>query len=290
MKVIMQQAHIDAMNRHLSPATLGYAYPGNVFDGLANGLATGFQGDALLPEALGAGFVPTRNVVASAGGDLAAPVAYWFQKHPLRLRVGSTGAGAVPATSGLVSTISERPMARGVLRMALADVNAAAQITLDQRALNPIPCAANKVWDVCYHVANVSNGDILSTAGFADFGVIEGAADADPANVIATNAAIFKITGNKIQFVSVATTETVIATRSIPRFDFILRLHFDPDSRLVNAFIDNDFLGSYRLPDAVTAVGVGGRVAHLAAYAAATDAPLGVDLDAVIVNTPVVLS
>lgn len=287
MKVSMQQGHVDAMNRHLAPATLGWSYPGNVFDGLSNGLATGFLGDAMIPEAAASDFKPQRAFVASAGADLATPVAYWLQKHPVRLRVGSTTAAAVPNTSGIFSTISERVMARGILKARLADIDAAAQILVDQGGLLPLPCLASRPWQAAFHVAHVTNGDILAANGAADVGVVGGAVAVDPTAVINANAVIFRIGAGKIQLISVATTETVIAQRGIPSGDFVLWFNFDPSTRFVNAFIDNDFVGKYELPTAVTAMEIGARVYHQAAYTAADHAPIGVDFDSLVVNCPV---
>lgn len=290
-KVWAMQSHIETINRRLTPATAGFAYPGNVFDGLSNGIATGFQGDCLVPEVSAATQVPQRLVAASAGADLATPVAYWFQKHMIRLRVGSTGAGAVPATSGLRNTITERPTARGVLRMGLADINAAAQFLLDQGGLLPMPCGSSTPWEAAYHISNVTNKHLGASLGKADIGVVAGVVDVDPTAVINADAVFFRIGANKISLISVATTETVIATQNIPASDFVLSFQFNPATRQVAAFIDNSYVGAYVLPAAVTAMELGARVLHHAAYTAATALhdPIGVDIDGIIVNTPVQL-
>jgi hypothetical protein len=245
------------------------------------------MGDALIPEAAVDTFTPRRLVVASAGADLATPVAYWFQKHPLRVRVGSTTAAAVPATSGLLSTITQNAAARGVLRMGLADVDAAAHIILDQGGLKPLPCGSKNVWDAYFHVANVTNGDITAANGYAEFGVIGGVASVDPTAVLNAAGVIVRITNSLVSLISIATTETVINSRPLPSGDFVLWFRFDPDSRALTAYVDTFYLGSYTLPTAVTALEMGGRVVHKAAYTALGAAPLGVDLDSMIYNVPV---
>jgi hypothetical protein len=226
-RVIERQHDIEKMNHVLGSGTLGRSFPGQVFDGLVNGLATGFMGDALIPEAAVDTFTPRRLVVASAGADLATPVAYWFQKHPLRVRVGSTTAAAVPATSGLLSN------------------------------------------------------------GYAEFGVIGGVASVDPTAVLNAAGVIVRITNSLVSLISIATTETVINSRPLPSGDFVLWFRFDPDSRALTAYVDTFYLGSYTLPTAVTALEMGGRVVHKAAYTALGAAPLGVDLDSLIYNVPV---
>jgi hypothetical protein len=288
-KVWARQAHIEAINHRLAPATVGFSYPGHIFDGLVNGIATGFQGDCILPEVSAATQVPQRLVAAAAGADLATPVAYWFQKQPIRLRVGSTTAAAIPATSGLRNTITERPTARGVLRMGLADVNAAAQFILDQGGMLPIPCGSSTPWEVAYHISNVTNKHLATALGKADIGVIGGVAGVDPTAVINAAGVIFRLGANKLSLISIATTETVIASRNFPSADFVLAFQFNPATRQVSAFIDNDYVGAYVLPAAVTAVELGARVIHQAGYTAATALhdPLGVDIDGILVNVPV---
>lgn len=286
-KVGITARGIDKINHVLTVTNEGRSFQGEFLGGLSNGLATGFQNDALIPELAAGDFTPARRFVASVGGDLATPVAYWLQRHPIRLRVGSVTAAAVPATSGFQHTISQTPTARGVLRLALADIDDAAQILLDQSTHTPIPCGTKTPWDVYFHVANVTNGDILASLGYAELGVASGAVAVDPTAVINAAALVFKIAANKIDLVSVATTATVVATRALPSGDFVLSMKFDPYTRTVSCYVDSHFLGGYVLPTAVTGVGLAGRVTHSATYTALGAAPLGVDLDGVIVNIPV---
>lgn len=290
MKAVITQRGIEKLNHVLNDPSIGRSYLGEFFGGQVSGVATSFVGDALIASTIGATIAPQRLVAASAGANLATPVAYWFQREMLRVRVGSTTAGAVPATSGLVNTITQNTDARGVLRLALADVNAAAHMILDQGGLSPIPCGTKSRWDVFFHVANVTNGDIVATDGYAELGVAGGVAGVDPTAVLNAAAVLFKITAGQISLVSVATTATTIATAPLPSTEFCLRLSFDNVTREVSAYINHNYLGKYALPSAVTAVEVAGRVVHLAAYAAASDSPLGVDLDSLIVNVPVNLN
>lgn len=290
MKAAITQRGIEKLNHVLNDPSIGRSYIGEFLGGHMLGMATSFMFDTLIAEVIGATILPQRLVAASGGGSLAAPLSYWFQRQPLRIRAGSTNANAVPATSGIVPTISQNTDARGVLRLALADINAAANMLLDQGGLVPIPCGAKDRWDVYFHVANVTNGSIVLTDGYAELGVAGGAVDADPTAVLNAAAVAFKIGANQITMLSVATTASNIATAPLPSTEFTLRLSFDPVTREVSGYINQAYLGKYVLPTAVTGVEVAGRVAHLAAYAAASDAPLGVDLDSLIVNVPVNLN
>lgn len=261
---------------------------GNVIDGMANGLATGFWGTALIPEAAASTYTPQALVAASAGGDLATPVAYWFQRFPLRVRVGSTTASAVPATSGILPYITERDEARGVLRMGLADVNAAAQIILDQGGLQPITTA--KDFEAHFHICNVTNGSILATDGFADIGLFGGAIGVSPAAVANAAALYCKITAGRIYLTSTATTDSVIGTTVLPvgpLNDFVLSFNYSASTRRCYVTVDGKTIGSnnyYYIPTTVTTLEIGARTCHLAAYLAASAAPLGVDFDGIIVN------
>lgn len=290
MKVAVTQRGIEKINHVLNDPSIGRSYIGEFVGGTMCGMATGFMFDTLIAETIGATISPQRLVAASGAGTLAAPVAYWFQRQPLRIRAGSTGANAVPATSGLVSTITQNTDARGVLRLALADVNAAAQMLLDQGGLTPVPCGTKDRWDVYFHVANVTAGSISAADGAAEMGVGGGVVDPDPTAVINAAAVAFRIGASKITMFSVATTAADIATAPLPTGEFTLRLSFDPVTREVSGYVNHAFLGKYVLPVAVTAVEVVGRVFHLANYAAASDSPLGVDLDSLIVNVPINLN
>jgi hypothetical protein len=255
---------------------------GDVWDGISNGLATGFGGDCIVPEVSTATQVPQLLVAASAGGDLATPVAYWFKRWPMRIRVGSTTASAVPATSGLKRYITQNQEARGVLRLGLGDVVAASHIILDQGGLVPITAAKN--FEVHFDIANVTNGTILATRGFADIGVFGGAIGVSPAAVANAEAFYFKITGGKINLYSTDTTDTLISQTTLPTTGFVLSIIYDADKRLLTGCVDGVALGqtAYSLPAAVTDVEVGCRVCHLAAYTVATDDPLTVDIDGII--------
>ena len=259
---------------------------GNVLDGLANGIATGFgPGEAITPEISTATQVPQRLVAASAGTNLATPVAYWFMRWPMRVRVGSTNANAVPATSGLLPYVTQATNSRGVLRLGLADINAAAHIILDQGGLVPITTA--KDFQVHIDIANVTNRDILATSGYADIGLFGGAIDVDPTAVANAAAFFVRITAGKIYLYSTATTSTLIGTTTCPSGSFVLSFMYDSTLRRITAAVDGVPFGQnlgYTIPTSVTGLEVGARVVHLAAYTAASHAPLGVDLDGLLVN------
>jgi hypothetical protein len=257
---------------------------GDVWDGLTNGLATGFGGDCIVAEITAATYTPSLTVAASIGADLATPVAYWFQKHPLRLRVGSTGAAGVPATTGVHRTITQRPEARGVLRMGLGDVDAASQVILDQGTMPYIDTSVD--FEAHFHVANISNGNILATRGFAEFGVYEGALGVDPTAVAAANAFFFKVTAGNIQvYKTIAGVNTLLGTAKIPNADFVASVTYDSKKRQLFASIDGIAIGersSHVLATNLYSLSLGARVCHLAAYSAATDSPLTVDFDGLI--------
>lgn len=288
-KVLNTIGSIERQNLLLTdPSSFGGALSvGSVLDGLSNGIATGFGPDeTIYAETIAATLAKTRLVAASVGADLATPVAYWFDKHSLRLRVGSTTAAAIPATSGIKSYITENAYARGVLRLGLADVAAAANLLLDQGGLQPI--TTTKDFEAHFHVCNITNGDIPAAAGFADIGVIGGAADVDPTAVINAAGFIFKIGGGQIKLYSISTTATLIGTAMLPsNKDFVLSVIYDSKRRTLFGGIDGKGIGStssYTLPAAVTTLEVGARVCHHAAYVVATHSPLGIDLDGLIVN------
>lgn len=162
-KIYFTQSHIDTWDRHLAPATQGWAYPGDMMAGVFNGINCGFLMEWLFPDAIIAGATThgiARYVAASAGADLATPVAYWLKRNPFRLRIGSTTAAAIAASStGIVTVSSSDAAARGLLRMQLADEDAAAQILLDQGNLSDI--SMSKSWSLSYHFSSVTNLSLI---------------------------------------------------------------------------------------------------------------------------------
>ena len=256
---------------------------GDVWEGLSNGIATGFGGDCLIPQA---SYVPTLNVAASAGGNLATPVAYWLAKYPIRIRVGSTGAAGVPATSGLSKMSSNNPASRGLLRLGLADVNAASQMILDQGAMGFLDLRSD--FEVHYDIAAIENRAILATAGFADIGVFTAAVGVDPTAVPSTNGVFVRFTaGNATLYKVVGGTATILGVMEIPDRSFVLTFRYDATTRRLFAAFDGHGFGDnafYLAPSSWTTMQLGVRVCHLAAFAAATDAPLAVELDSLIVT------
>jgi hypothetical protein len=256
---------------------------GDVWEGLSNGIATGFGGEYLIPTA---SFAPTMLVAASAGGDLATPVAYWFAKQPVRIRVGSTGAAAVPATSGITKCSANSTGSRGILRMGLGDVNAAAQMILDQGTMAYLDLRSD--FEVHYDIAAIENSTILSTAGYADFGVAVGATGVDPTVAPASNCLFVRFTqGKAVLYKTVSNTVTALGMCEIPSGSFVLTFRYDHKTRRLFGVINGHGIGeesSIVAPVAWTHMQMSGRVCHLAAYAAATDAPIAVELDSLIVT------
>jgi hypothetical protein len=172
-----------------------------------------------------------------------------------------------------------------VLRLGLADINAAAHIILDQGAMVPLTTA--KDFQVHFDIANVTNRDILATSGFADIGLFGGEIGVDPTAVANAAAFYMKITAGKIYLYSTATTDALIGTTTCPDKPFILSFMYDSTLRRITAAVDGVPFGQnlgYVVPTTVTGYQVGARVVHLAAYTAASHAPLGVDVDGLIVN------
>ena len=288
-KIFFKQSNIETWDRHLSQATSGQIWPGDMLAGTFNGICSGFLDELLFPDVIIAGATTiglARYVAAAGGGDLATPVAYWLTKSNLRLRCGTTTAAAIAAsTTGLVPTSTRHTNGRGILRMQLADVVAAAQIILDQGDLSSIPM--NKSWILAYHVSYSLNGDVIPVAaGSAEFGVAGGTVGVDPTAVMNAAGMHFAISDNQLRAYSVATTATLLGTRVLPTGDYVMKFDYDANSRTCWLSIDNKPWVSYVFPAAVTACQIAGRVMHQAAYVVATHDPLGVDLDGIIFYCP----
>ena len=287
-KVFFKQTQLETWDRHMTQGTNGLTYAGDMLAGTFNGICAGFMNTWLYPDAIIAGATThgiDRYVAAAGGGDLATPVAYWIRNHPLRLRCGTTTAAAIAAsTTGFVTTSTNDTNARGLLRMQFADVDAAAQIILDQANLATIPM--NKSWLLAYHVSYVTNGDIVVANGSAEFGIAGGAVGVDPTAVMNAAGMHFAISDGQLRAYSVATTATLLATRVLPTGDFVVKFTYDSNSRTCWMEIDNKPFASYTFPAAVTACQIAGRVMHQAAYTALGAAPLGVDLDGLIWYCP----
>jgi len=287
-KIYFTQSHIETWDRHLSPATQGWAYPGDMLAGTFNGICAGFLQEYLYPDAIIAGATTVgmaKFVAASAGGDLATPVAYWLKNSPFRLRIGSTTAAAIAAsTTGLAQTSTRDANARGLLKLILADVDAAAHIILDQGNFGDI--GMSKSWILAYHVSNVLNGDIVVANGSAEFGIAGGAVGVDPTAVMNAAGMHFAISDGQLRVYSVATTASLLATRVLPTGPFVVTFRYDASSRTCWVDLDNKLMASYTFPSAVTACQIAGRVMHQAAYTALGAAPLNVDLDGIIWYQP----
>jgi hypothetical protein len=168
---------------------------------------------------------------------------------------------------------SNNPASRGLLRLGLADVNAASQMILDQGAMGFLDLRSD--FEVHYDIAAIESKAILATAGFADFGVFSSAVGVDPTAVPAANGVFVRFTaGNATFYRVVGGTTTVLGVMEIPDRSFVLT--FDGHGFGTDAF--------YLAPAGWTSLQLGARVCHLAAFAAATDAPLAVELDSLVVT------
>lgn len=287
-KLFFKQGDIDAWDRHMTHATGGQTYAGDMLAGTFNGICTGFSQELLFPDAIIAGATThsiAKFVAASAGGDLATPVAYWLKHSPFRLRIGSVTAAAIAAsTTGIAEITTLDTAARGILRMQLADVVDAAQILLDQGNLAPI--SMSRSWKLCVHVSYARNASTLETIGSSEFGVIGGALGVDPTAVMNAAGVHFTIAESTIRSYSVSTTATLLATKILPTGDFVVTFEYDSTSRNMLLELDGRPFGSYVVPAAVTDMQIAGRVMHQAAYVVATHDPVGLAIDDIIWYSP----
>jgi len=276
----------DAMDRHNSSGTIGLFYPGTQLNAVANGALASFTSSMLLlyADAVAGTRVPQRVITATAGAGLGTVVEYMLLGEHGFWRVGasSTGAGAVPATTGLYSSIAGNTNAIGVFKFQLGDVNAAATCTLDNDGANWLPTNTTHDWEVSFGIADLTNTDQAATVGFAEFGVCTGAVDDDPANGAATYYAQFKIAADKVTAGTETTSLSAVALNSdalkltIRYVASQAKFYFDLDGVTIGG------VGKHASMTAGCQVFV--RVSHLAAYAAATDAPISVDLDYVVAS------
>lgn len=270
-------------NQALSPSIYGFTSIGDEIDALSNGLICGFDiGDFFFKQDTTSGIVLCQKVAATLIATLATPVDYIHQRMPLRVRVGATTAGGVPATTGIYSYTAQNLYSQGVLRCALADKDDCSQVTVDQGGIFPVDNAQSWIASFAISYINLSGTDPTTAANtFFEIGLGDTAASLDPAVAIATNHIAFKVIGSQLIFKSQAGNIGVTTT---PTTEFVLTLEYSHVTRTVIAFLNDTQLGTYTVAAAVTKYGLVARTSHLTAYTALADAPLTVDIDSILIN------
>lgn len=287
-KVGLPPELVTKMNQTLSAGTVGEFYPGMQLDALTNGILAGFSSSMLLAyvDGVAGTKAPSRVIAATAGSGLGTLEEYMIlgERGFWRVAASSTTAAGVAVTTGLYNTISTLPKTRGVFKAQLGDVNAAATCILDTDASNFLPVASSQDWEVEFGIAATTNTSQAATIGFAEFGVVEGAPADNPANAIGSYYAQFKIAGSAI----VCRTETTanVKTLALPSGYLTLGLRYVASQKKVYFSVNGEVQGSATVHATMAAAQPFMRVSHLAAYTAATHAPLSVDLDYVVANAP----
>jgi len=277
--------HAETWDRHWTPGTMGPATPGRAFIAGLSGLAIDFMNEKLWPEDISGGaLLMLEDIPASLALSLAAPLKYFFPAHSLVLKAGSTGIGGVAATTGVIPYSALQPRVRGILNIALGDVDAESCVSLSSHGLNWLRMQALQSWEVTFNLCYIVNPDITAANGGAQFGVGSTDTDDDPANPLATRFCAFRIAANRI-FLDDETT-TGIAQETIPEGPTSLTLQYDAGRHAINAYINGRYLGRSICNAAFTAAGIACRVYHTAAYTALGAAPLSVGVDSIVAINP----
>lgn len=269
----------EAMDRHNSAGTIGLFYPGHQLNAIANGALAGFNNSMIFADDVTAGaLAPLKVIPASLINTLVAPLEYYIlgEKGVWRLEAGSTTAGGTLATTGLYSSISSND-AIGVLKFALGDVDAASTIILDGDANDFLPVNSTQDWEVNFGIANLTNHTQAATVGFLELGVVTGATDNDPANAIATYFSQMKIAAGAVTCGTETTSLSAVALNQSTNLKFTIR--YVASQAKFYYEINGETIGGVAAHASMTGCNIFVRVSHLAAYAAATDAPISMDLD-----------
>ncbi len=279
--------HAETWDRHWAPGTMGHASPGRAFIAGLSGLAVDFMNETFMDEVdtVAGTHVVRKLIPASLIATLATPLKYFLQGHSLALKAGSTTAGGVAATTGIIPYSAFQPRARGILNISLGDVNAASVASIGSNGFNWLRMDSLQSWEVTYNLVYIVNPDIAATAGGIELGVGSTDTDDDPANPLATLFCAFRITANRIHLSNEVTAS--IAQTAIPEGPTSLTLQYDAGAHAINAYVNGAYLGQSPCTAAFTACGLAGRVYHLAAYAAAGDSPLSLGIDSIVaLNAP----
>lgn len=294
-KLGLRAATIMSLVNRLSSSTIGRENIGSQIDALATGLHVAFNNEHLVlnPQAV-AGTAVRQRLLTDTIGTVASPTEYLVQgnKHPLRLTAGDTTTGGVAATSGIVPYSSAYPLARGSLLMQLGDQNGASCIVLDQGNLGFLPgklTSKKNAWDVVFEVADWTNRTSLRTVVVAELGVAFGAVDNDPANAFsASNFACFELSQNQIRFKASGFNGVFVQAPTEAAFD--LSIGYNAETGLIVGYLNGKAIGQTALLTSAATAQIGVRAMHKTAYTAATalHQPLGLRIDTILANVPVV--
>jgi len=269
----------EAMDRHNSAGTVGLFYPGQQLNAIANGALAGFNNSMIFAnDVSGGALAPLRVIPASLINTLATPLEYYIigEKGIWRFEAGSTGAGGTLATCGLVSSITDND-AIGILKFALGDVDDEATVILDGDGNDFLPVNDTQDWEVNFGIAKLTNHTQAATVGFLEFGVCTGATDNDPANDIATYFSQMKVAAGKVTCGTETTDLSAVALNQATNLKFTIR--YVASQAKFYYEVNGETIGGVAAHASMVGCNVFVRVSHLAAYAAATDAPISLDLD-----------
>jgi hypothetical protein len=278
--------HAETWDRHWAPGTMGHATPGRALIASISGIACDFMNENFIDEVdtVAGTHVVRKLLPASLINTLVAPLKYFIPQHSLALKAGSTTAGGVLATTGIIPHSTFQPRARGILNIALGDVNAASLVSIGSNGANWLRMDELQSWEVTYNLVYIVNPDISVLSGAIQLGVGSTDTDDDPANPIATRFCAFRIAANRIHLSDEATAS--IASTPIPDGPTSLTLQYEAGSHAINAYVNGAYLGRSPCNAAFVACGLVGRVYHLAAYVAAADNPLAVGIDSIVAINP----
>lgn len=288
-KIGFTRAHVETWDRHWSPGTMGFLTPGRVLSATASGLCADFLNESLIAEVIDAVtpvVAPLKTIPASLVNTLVAPLKYFCLPHSLAMQAGSVTAGGVLATTGIIPYTANNHKARGLLQIALGDVNDASCVTLTNNGANWLTMNQYQAWEINFNLAYVANYDIAAASGAVQIGVGNTEAAIDPANPLATRFCCFRIAASRIHLQDESTASIASAPFAGMAGSVILTLRYDAARHAIDGFVNGVYLGTSLCNAAFVAAGIAARVYHLAAYAAAGDAPLALAIDDIVALNP----
>lgn len=284
-RVGLPQELVARTDQNLSSGTIGTFFPGLQLNALANGTLIGFNGSMLYPDTIGATLNPGTLTAASLIASIGSPTYYHLigEKGYLRAGVSSVTVAGVTATNGIYSISGTDTYARGVYRFQLGDVDDKSSSTLDQGDNLNLPVDGINDWEVNIGIAGFANLDQAAAIAFAEFGLVGGAIDDDPANAIATKYIQAKIAASKITF---STDADSLNARTVPDTPFSITFRYFASSGYIYCEIDGQDVGQLAVPTTTTALQFAARVCHGTGYLAASHDPAQVEMDYLVASKP----
>lgn len=273
--VRFNDANTMKLNKVLGGGGVGFSAIGTALEGITNGITEGFVQRFLVAELTSTNkIVMVQKVAASAGSDLATPVNYFIPEKGFRIRVGSTTAAGVPATSGCYDYVSQNTNARGVLRFGLADVDDAAQMILDQNGVFTV----NNLVDWELNVAISYWANQIDAATYFDVGLASTAVPVDPASAFATNFVKFRLANG---YATMSNQSATLGSYQPGSGEFVLSFVYSAKTRQVSGYVNGQHVGTSSVATAVTAYQIGMRACHVTAYTTLANSPITVDVDSI---------